>query len=716
VIEYKDSKRIVTSGSEYKVHKFTSTGNTTFAVTGSGDIEYLVVAGGGGHGSNTNYGGGGAGGFRTNVSGATTGGGGSAESTYGVTAQNYTITVGLGGAGASSGSTSKGGDSSIVPASGTSIISTGGGAGNPASPSYQSGGSGGGGDYNQSSGGSATSPTQGYAGGAGGGSESAPYVGGGGGGAGTVGVAASQSGSGTAGNGGDGLDNSITGASVIYAAGGGGRNGSSGTAGSGGSGGIGGAGTSSGSGGGGGTGNVNTGSGGGGGGGAGGTGIVIIRYLTSTGITATGGTITTITETQSKPTDVQDNSILVEKDTAKRYWFSPESTDAENITWDNATLDSFTDSSGTITLSNTSGGWLAKAQSSQTFTSSTGGETVINISAPASGAYLTFGLGKNPYAGSTPSGNEERDTVNFAFVAYSNYLHIKELGVDKYTVGTTWSASDDFKITMSSSGEVKYYVNDVLKYTSLTTASGTFYTHVTGARDGSSATISGTITQVTPATWTKDGASFNETFTGTQDSSWSSSGSKISIDTVNKRLKFNDVNDNTTDYLSKMFPEGALSDTMWTMLGQETNILNTSTTTSPAQACYGAGNSNDNIKDNTSLSAIVAFIGGCGSGKTHRAMAHYYGANGTSQSACYAGSFSTEYWDTLWRESATTMRYKVFSDGRSRATNVLDAPVTITNTLTGLDRFLAVGGAHNVTTRHTYGYVNAIEFWDGVNK
>ena len=67
-VEYKDSKRIVTSGSEYKVHKFTSTGNTNFVVTGSGDIEYLVVAGGGGHNTNTNYGGGGAGGLRTNVS------------------------------------------------------------------------------------------------------------------------------------------------------------------------------------------------------------------------------------------------------------------------------------------------------------------------------------------------------------------------------------------------------------------------------------------------------------------------------------------------------------------------------------------------------------------------------------------------------------------------------------------------------------------------
>ena len=41
-IEYKDSKRIITYPTEYKVHTFTSSG--TFAVTGSGNIEYLVVA------------------------------------------------------------------------------------------------------------------------------------------------------------------------------------------------------------------------------------------------------------------------------------------------------------------------------------------------------------------------------------------------------------------------------------------------------------------------------------------------------------------------------------------------------------------------------------------------------------------------------------------------------------------------------------------------
>ncbi len=325
-VTYHSGRRIQGNTSEYKVHKFTSTG--TFAVTGSGDIEYLVVAGGGGAGkdgfpSGRGTGGGGAGGFRTNVSGAITGGGGSAESTYSATAQNYTITVGSGGAGGTgSGSSTVGSDgvnSSIVPASGTSIISTGGGGGgghdDSANFEGRDGGSGGGApnaNSNSYVGKAVTNPVQGHNGGSQ--YNPSPYYGSGGGGAGSVGGAASNSGSG---NGGLGLQSSIlTGSAVFYAGGGGGHGSSS--YGSGGSG-IGGSGAS----GTGGSGTANTGSGGGSGttAGAGGSGIVIIRYRTSSGITATGGTITTIDGIRDvKPTNIQVGSRYEETDTRKIYY------------------------------------------------------------------------------------------------------------------------------------------------------------------------------------------------------------------------------------------------------------------------------------------------------------------------------------------------------------------------------------------------------------
>jgi len=282
--EETDTRKMYHMTNDYKVHTFllADTGNT-FNVSGSGDVEYLVVAGGAGGGYGAG-GGGGAGGYITATG-------------HAVTAQNYTITVGTGGT-AGAGGTVAGG------AGGNSVFDTitstgGGGGGGEGSRDGNDGGSGGGGKA-LSSGGTATpSPSQGFDGGNGSGSaSSAARNSGGGGGATEAGVAATTS---SGGNGGAGTSSSITGSAVVRAGGGGGGCETSDTAGTGGSGG-GGAGKGGSSPAAGDNGSANTGGGGGGGsletdvanqnGGTGGSGIVIIRYKTTSGITATGGTVT----------------------------------------------------------------------------------------------------------------------------------------------------------------------------------------------------------------------------------------------------------------------------------------------------------------------------------------------------------------------------------------------------------------------------------------
>ncbi len=244
------------------IHTFTSSG--TFQVTsGSGDVEYLVIGGGGG-GGEQQAGGGGAGGYLTATG-------------HAVTAQGYSITIGGGGAGATTGSVKgiNGGDSIFD----TLTAIGGGGAGSSSSGAGSIGGSGGGGS-NGSNGGAGTIG-QGFAGGFG--FEPAGYGAGGGGGASEVG----QDGTGSkGGDGGDGLSSSITGTAITRAAGGGGGTYVGGGGATQGLGGLGGGGDGGGS-----TtehGDTNTGSGGGGGwnnsgtpdGGDGGSGIVIISYDT----------------------------------------------------------------------------------------------------------------------------------------------------------------------------------------------------------------------------------------------------------------------------------------------------------------------------------------------------------------------------------------------------------------------------------------------------
>ena len=496
-IEYKDSKRIITSSDEYKIHKFTSTGTSTFAVTGSGDIEYLVVAGGGGGGVDTysggrGSGGGGAGGFRTNVSGATSGGGASAEATYNVTAQNYTITVGTGGAGgANTNGTgvigSDGVNSSIVPASGTSIISTGGGGGgghdNSANYSGRNGGSGGGAPNGTGSLTGTGVSGQGFAGGNP--SDSSPYSGSGGGGSSSIGGASSG---GNAGDGGAGTASSILGSSVIYA-GGGGANGmtssGSGGSGGGGAGGSGGAGT------------VNTGSGGGGDrqstGGAGGSGIVIIRYLTSSGITATGGTITTVTEEQSKPTNVQDNSILVEKDTARRYWFD----------------DSFNKTGCLIyyNFEQTSGDLTNQATTTNGFTDGLG-STGDGTSSGTVGKSNTGKVGNNAWSfggGSVSSGSSSSLvlTGNASWVGWVKVSGVTSSAPADVIFSIRGGATNDnvdnalfsaFVIENTSPADLRYFheystgSNQVYDYSSSDLTHGTWY-HIAFVRDNSAKTV-----------------------------------------------------------------------------------------------------------------------------------------------------------------------------------------------------------------------------------
>jgi hypothetical protein len=215
---------IATCG-DYKIHTFTGPG--TFCVSAAGGpvavADYMVVAGGGGAaGGVGNYAAGaGAGGFRES-SGATSGGYstsplGSGVSALPVSVSGFPITVGAGGAGCVGESDpGNNGNPSIF----SSIISAGGGWGQPGNPSPTGGpgGSGGGGGTAGGTGNTPpVSPPQGNPGGTQAGSP--PNYGRGGGGGAT---AAGSNGAPTSGgNGGNGATTSISTSPTTYAGGGG---------------------------------------------------------------------------------------------------------------------------------------------------------------------------------------------------------------------------------------------------------------------------------------------------------------------------------------------------------------------------------------------------------------------------------------------------------------------------------------------------------------
>ena len=273
----------------------------------SGQMGYLVAAGGGGSGADSGGGAGaGAGGLRTTY-GLTSGGGASAETNLTLATGTYTITVGAGGAAYDGVTTAQNGVASTI--TGVASVSTvgGGAAGDflKSGTAYKGNDGGSGGGSANSNGaltlaGGAGTANEGFAGGAGstaGGPGSDSLAAGGGGGAAQVGTAGALN---TGGNGGNGLTVAITGSSAGYAGGGGGgcRGTSGTTAGQGGNGGGGDA-VSTGNGN---PGTANTGGGAGGGeaaGAHGGSGVVILRLNTSDYSGATTGS-PTVTTTEVK--------------------------------------------------------------------------------------------------------------------------------------------------------------------------------------------------------------------------------------------------------------------------------------------------------------------------------------------------------------------------------------------------------------------------------
>ena len=268
----------------------------------SGEMEYLVVAGGASGGSNG--GGGGAGGLRTSY-GNTSGGGASAETAITLAAGTYTITVGAGGASIDNATNYQdpGNAGSASTISGGATVNTVGGGGGGSNNIAPSTGGSGGGSGSGTGGPTAAAGTanEGFAGGDGM-AATHPYLGGGGGGAGSVGVAVDGSGP-YPGGGGAGLMVAIDATSTAYAGGGGGTGGTgSGYTGGGGASGSGGGGQGGPYNGSGTAGSTNTGGGGGATGdagsytsGAGGSGIAILRMNTSdySGATTGSPTVTT---------------------------------------------------------------------------------------------------------------------------------------------------------------------------------------------------------------------------------------------------------------------------------------------------------------------------------------------------------------------------------------------------------------------------------------
>ena len=193
------------------------------------------------------------------------------------------------------------------------------------------------------------------------------------------------------------------------------------------------------------------------------------------------------TSTDISPTNVQDNSILVEKDTGKRYWRTPEST--SDVTWNDSTDVGCSISGNTVTKTSGNGWTSGVAKTDEVISASSGG--TITMTSNAINTYI----GLSNVATLNQQAKHWYD-VKFGF----NQNSVVENGaIVSPDTAFTRVTSDTMKITVSSAGLVKYYINDVLKHTSTITASGTYFGIFSAYNTNE--TLTATIT--TSATWVR---------------------------------------------------------------------------------------------------------------------------------------------------------------------------------------------------------------------
>ena len=402
-----------------------------------------------------------------------------------------------------------------------------------------------------------------------------------------------------------------------------------------------------------------------------------------------------------RPTDVQDNSILVEKDTARRYWCdNPPSVTNQDIEWSSG--NNVTISGNTLTATN--GGWSCIARSVQTISPSRGGGTVIG---KHSKLYGMLGFSKDPY---WTSGNT---FANGDYMIYHDEVY--ELG--SAPSGSQFTGADNntvYKLTMDSNGLVKYYADTGSGYTevheSTVTAGANDEYYVLGVPDGSGSTVSDiTITGKLATIWTMQ-PTFQDDFSS--DKGWVSSDAQAKIDSSGYLL-FDEDGDGSAHIVYYDIGR-TLSDTKWLWRFKLTTHTFSMNSDPTPQMVHIRISDNTTQRDVASEDAIgMSFRTSDGNQKYIRTTYSDGAIFGTTSNFSTQIATGTHYVQ-ITRDSSTEFTVKLYSDSLY-STLVESKSVTIPSTITDL-RYLKIDNYDNDGTGNgrMIFHIDDMEVYSGV--
>ena len=167
-------------------------------------------------------------------------------------------------------------------------------------------------------------------------------------------------------------------------------------------------------------------------------------------------------------------------------------------------------------------------------------------------------------------------------------------------------------------------------------------------------------------------------------------------------------------YASKGFSEGALSDTMWTLLAD--SVIWTQNDPVPAPCFFGASDRDSGLKDSNTINFIGGLTAGCGPTNTGDHACDKYLATAVSYTSCWLGNGTgSDNWDTLYRTSATGIRFILYPTS-ARSSSDYDQTKTIDSGITGLDRIICNGQDDGPYGRDSDTTIDKITFKNEVNE
>ena len=139
-----------------------------------------------------------------------------------------------------------------------------------------------------------------------------------------------------------------------------------------------------------------------------------------------------------------------------------------DVVWDSSTAQNVTISNGTVTGNSTNGGYISNVKSVYSITTGDSIEFEMHNYSSTNNGNFVVGLGTDPFGGST----DTYLAVEFGMHWSNGNWKIYENGSNK---GSHSGASNDTCKIYRDGSSIKYYVNNVLKYTSATTTSADLY-------------------------------------------------------------------------------------------------------------------------------------------------------------------------------------------------------------------------------------------------